>query len=57
MAAVIGLLIGIALAAVGLYYLVKEKHDRDSVKIYRIVVLVGMIISLAVIIKIAVAGV
>jgi len=43
---IIGLLIGIVILAAGLYYLLKEKSDPDSRKIYGIAVAVGIIITI-----------
>ena len=34
---IIGLIIGILVLCAGLYYLIKEKHDPESKKIYSIV--------------------
>ena len=41
---VIGLVIGILILVGALYYLVHEKEDQDSRKIYGIGVLIGLII-------------
>lgn len=35
------IIIGAIILGVGLYYLIKERHDRDSVKIYEIISAVG----------------
>ncbi|HAX83675.1 MAG TPA: hypothetical protein DCY15_04120 [Ruminococcaceae bacterium] len=49
---IIGMVIGILVAIVGIYYLVKEKDDKESKKIYGIIsgvgaaVFVGMLIKL-----------
>lgn len=51
-----GLLIGIALIAAGGYYLLKEKGDKDSVKIYGTFIVIGAVITIALVIKIIVAG-
>jgi hypothetical protein len=51
-----GLLIGIALMAGGGYYLLKERGDKDSVKIYGTFIGIGAVITIGVIIKIIVAG-
>ena len=44
---IIGLIIGILVLGAGIYYLVKEKHDPESKKIYTIVSVVGGIIAAA----------
>ncbi len=41
---IIGLIIGILVLGAGIYYLVKEKHDPESKKIYTIVCIIGFII-------------
>ena len=42
---IIGLIIGILVLCSGIYYLVKEKHDPESKKIYTIVSVVGGVIA------------
>ena len=42
---IIGLIIGILVLCAGLYYLIKEKHDPESKKIYSIVSVIGGIIT------------
>ena len=44
---IIGLIIGILVFGTGIYYLVKEKHDPESKKIYTIVSVIGGIIAAA----------
>ena len=44
---IIGLIIGVLVLGAGIYYLVKEKHDKESKKIYTIVSLIGGVITLA----------
>lgn len=39
-----GLIIGIMILIAGIYYLLKEKNDKESRKIYGIVTAVGFII-------------
>lgn len=51
-----GLLIGISLLAGGGYYLLKEKGDKDSVKIFGAFVGIGVVITSGMIIKIIMAG-
>ena len=41
---VIGMLIGALVAGVGVYYLMKEKQDKESVKIYGIISGIGGVI-------------
>ena len=40
------LVIGLGMLIVGLYYMRKEKKDPDSVKFYRIVTILGALITL-----------
>ena len=44
---IIGLIIGILVLGAGIYYLVKEKQDPESKKIYTIVSVIGGIIAVA----------
>ena len=44
---IIGLIIGILVLCAGLYYLIKEKHDPESQKIYTIVSVIGGVICAA----------
>lgn len=44
---VIGLIIGILVLCAGVYYLIKEKHDPESKKIYSIVSIIGGVICTA----------
>ena len=48
---IIGRLIGALVAGAGIYYLVKEKRDPQSVKIYGIISGVGGVIFVAMLIK------
>lgn len=48
---IIGMLIGALVAGVGVYYLIKEKRDKESVKIYGIISGVGGVIFVAMLIK------
>ena len=49
---IVGTIIGLMVLVFGIYYLVKEKEDKESVKIYGVttaigaVIFVGMLISL-----------
>ena len=54
MIGIIGVIIGILLLAIGGYYLVKEKNDPESKKIYSIVVVVGIVILIVGVLKIVV---
>jgi hypothetical protein len=49
------LLVGVALIAGGAYYLMKEKGDKDSVKIYGTFIAIGAVITIGMVIKILVA--
>ena len=48
---IIGMLIGALVAGAGIYYLVKEKQDKESVRIYGIISGVGGIIFVAMLVK------
>lgn len=50
------LIIGVMVLIGGIYFLVKEKDDPESRKIYLITIIGGIIIILGVILKIAFAG-
>lgn len=39
---IIGIIIGIVIAAGGIYFLAKERADKESVKIYAVVAVVGV---------------
>ena len=43
---IIGMLIGALVDGVGVYYLIKEKQDKESVKIYGIISGVAVLFSL-----------
>ena len=45
-AKIIGIVIGIAILIAGIYYLVKEKHDAESKKIYGVVSAVGAVVCI-----------
>ena len=49
-------LIGLLVAIAGIYYLIQEKNDLESRKIYLIVSVIGILIILATAIKIFVWG-
>ena len=44
---IIGIIIGLLVIGAGLYYLVKEKHDPESKKIYSIVSVIGAVVTVA----------
>lgn len=41
---ILGAVIGFLVLVAGIYYLVKEKNDKDSKKIYSIISLIGAIL-------------
>lgn len=49
---IIGILIGISIMITGIYYLIKEGSDKESKKIYGITTAAGIIILIAMIVKI-----
>ena len=53
---IIGLVIGLLVLAAGLYYLVHEKSDPESRKIYGVISAVGAVSSLAMLLKIIFAA-
>lgn len=48
---IIALLIGILIFGAGIYYLMKDKDDAESRKIYTITTIIGAVIVIGVIIK------
>lgn len=48
---IIGLLIGIAILVAGIYYMVQDKDDTESKKIYQITAAVGAIIVIVVLLR------
>ena len=48
---IIGLIIGIAIVCGALYYLIKERHDPQSKKIYGVMLAIGGVITIAMILK------
>ena len=42
---IIGLIIGVLVLGMGIFYLVKEKDDKESRKIYTIVSIIGAVIA------------
>ena len=53
---VIGFLVGILISSGGFYYLIKEKNDVESRKIYSVVSVIGVVILVVMIIRIFVLG-
>lgn len=51
---IIGILIGLAVLGAGIYYLIREKNDRDSRKIYGIISGIGGVVFLGALIKLIV---
>ncbi len=48
---IIGMVIGIIVAIVGCVYLVKEKDDKDSRKIYGTISVIGLAVFVAMLVK------
>ena len=48
---IIGMLIGALVAGVGVYYLIKQKRDKESEKIYGIISGVGGVIFIGMLVK------
>ncbi len=44
---IIGMLIGLMVAALGIYYLIQEKEDRESQKIYGIISAIGGLVFIS----------
>lgn len=44
---IIGLIIGVLVLGAGVYYLIKEKHDPESRKIYSVISAIGAVIAAA----------
>lgn len=53
---VVILIIGALIFGAGLYYLVREKNDLESKKIYSVITLVGALMVIGTILKLVVAG-
>ena len=51
---IIGLLIGLLVLGAGIYYLVKEKEDPESKKIYTVVTVIGLVITVVAVIRLIV---
>lgn len=48
---VIGIIIGILVLCAGIFYCIKEKGDKESLKIYAITAVIGAIIVVAFVLK------
>ncbi len=53
---IIGIIIGALILGAGIYYLVKEKEDREARKIYTITTVAGALILAGAILKLVLAG-
>ena len=56
MITILALLVGLFILGGGIYFLAKEKADRESRKIYLITTLVGAVIVLGDVVKSALSG-
>lgn len=48
---IIALLVGLLIFGAGIYYLLKEKEDSESKKIYGVTIAVGVVIVMGILIK------
>lgn len=53
---IIGIIIGTMILGAGIYYLVKEKADKEARKIYTITTVAGALILAGAILKLVLAG-
>lgn len=53
---IIGIIIGTMILGAGIYYLAKEKTDREARKIYTITTVAGALILAGAILKLVLAG-
>lgn len=53
---IIGIIIGAMILGAGIYYLAKEKTDREARKIYTITTVAGALILTGAILKLVLAG-
>lgn len=51
---IIGIIIGVAVLGAGIYYLVKEKNDAESKKIYSEVSVLGALLTLVMLLRLAI---
>ena len=54
--AIIGIIIGAMILGAGIYYLAKEKTDREARKIYTITTVAGALVLAGAILKLVLAG-
>lgn len=54
MIGILGAIIGFTVTAVGIYYLIKEKNDKESVKIYSVISGIGLLVFIGSIITLIV---
>lgn len=52
----IGVIIGIMILVAGIYYMVKEKDDKEARKMYSVVAVIGGVIVAVMLIKWIIAG-
>ena len=48
---IIGLVIGILVLGAGIYYLVKEKDDKESRRIYTVISVIGAVLTAAMVLR------
>ncbi len=48
---IIGIIIGILVLCAGVFYSIKEKSDKESLKIYAITAVIGAIVIVAFVVK------
>ena len=53
---IIGLLAGLAILIAGIYYLIKDKNDAQSRKVYSVFIVIGAVIIIALVVKTIVVG-
>ena len=51
---IIGIIIGAAVLGAGIYYLVNEKNDAESKKIYSVVSVLGALLTLVMLLRLAI---
>ncbi len=51
---IIGIIIGAAVLGAGIYYLVKEKNDAESKKIYSVLSVLGALLTLVMLLRLAI---
>lgn len=53
---IIGLIIGVLILGAGIYYLSKEKEDKEARKIYTITTVIGVVITAFIVIRWVIVG-